>query len=105
MTDLKQVEDNERIYDEAIAPALRDIIIICEKHNIPFTAVAEWNAEQIGMTCCQVPGQCLSMTMINHCVKTAPNIDGYIIGLLRYAKKSGIDYSSSIVMQKMDGKL
>lgn len=99
------IEDNEQIYDDEIAPALREINAKCLENKIPFIAAVEWNAGQIGLTSCRVPGETLEMLMLNHCAKTGTNIDGYILGLIKYCNSKGIDTSSSIMMQKMDGKL
>lgn len=103
MTD--KIKDNEQVYDDEIAPALQKVNAICLKHKIPFVAAIEWNVGERARTVCRVPGQDLAMTMLEHCAKTGTNIDGYIIGLLRYCDSKGIDTSSSIVMQKMKGKL
>ena len=91
----------EKIYDEEIAPKLLEIANLCEKHEIPFLAVAEWAPNEIGRTSVQVPDEGIEMVMIRHCAKTAPNIDSYFIGISRWCKKVGADTSASIVMRRL----
>jgi hypothetical protein len=90
---------SEKIYDDEIAPKLKEAGELCVKHGIPFLAVVEWEQGKIGRTDYQTKDECLEMIMIRHCAKTAPNIDGYIIGLVRWAKKHGVDFSRSFVMK------
>ncbi|MDY6910757.1 MAG: hypothetical protein SVM79_00120 [Chloroflexota bacterium] len=99
------MEDNEKFYDEVIAPKLMEIGSICKEKGIPFLAVTEYAPGEIGETRMQHPDECLKMVMIRHCTKTAPNIDGYIIGLARYANEKGIDTSGSIVMKQLTSGL
>ena len=94
----------EKIYDNEIAPKLLEISKICETHKIPFLAVVEWAAGKIGSTSLQTPNEGLEMTMIRHCAKTAPNIDGYYFGLSRYANEKNIDTSNSIVMNLLNNR-
>ena len=88
----------EEIYDNEIAPKLLEVAEFCKTLKISFLAVVEWSPGKIGITDVQTPEECLSMMMVHHCVKTVPNIDGYCIGLNRYAKENDIDVSNSIIM-------
>ena len=90
----------EQIYDREIAPKLKEVGDLCVKHGIPFLAVAEYLPGKIGRTAFQTNDECISMVMIRHCVKTAPNIDGYVIGLVQWAKKKNINMDASIVMRQ-----
>ena len=98
------MEDHEKFYDEVIAPKLMEIGKICTEKGIPFLAVAEYAPGEVGETRMIAPDECLKMVMIRHCTKTAPNIDGYCIGLLRYANEKGIDTGASIVMSMLKNK-
>lgn len=93
------MEDNEKFYDEAIAPKLMEVCELCKAKKIPFLAVVEYAPGEIGSTSMQHPDECLNMVMIRHCTKTTPNIDAYILGLARYAVEKGIDTRSSLIMQ------
>lgn len=92
---------SEKIYDDEIAPLLRKVCNLCVKHGIPFLAVAEYAPGMIGRTAFRIKSECIEMLMIRHCAKTAPNIDGYIFGLGKWAKKENVSMDASIVMQRM----
>jgi hypothetical protein len=89
----------EEIYDEEIAPRLLEIGKICEANGIPFLALAEYSPGNVGRTELQTKDECLEMIMVRHCAKTAPNVDGYILGLAKWANREGIDIKGSFVMQ------
>jgi hypothetical protein len=42
--------------------------------------------------------------MIAHCAKTAPNIDGYMIGLIRYCREKGIDTGASMFVRLAENR-
>ena len=91
----------EKIYDEEIAPKLLEIAKLCEAKRIPFLALTEWSPGKVGRTELKVENECIEMLMVRHCAKTAPNIDGYIIGLGKWAKEKNVRMDASIVMRKM----
>ena len=93
-----EMEMNEKWYDEEIAPMLLKLGKKCEKKKMSFLAVVEYAAGERATTKTLSPSASLEMVMVAHCIKTAPNIDGYVIGLSRYLKEKGIDFSSSIVL-------
>ncbi len=90
----------EQIYDREIAPKLKEVGDLCLKYGIPFLAVAEYLPGKIGCTEFKTNDECIEMVMIRHCSKTAPNVDGYVIGLIRWAKKKGISMNASFVMRQ-----
>lgn len=96
--------NKEEIYDKEIAPLLKVVGERCTEAKIPFVGVAEYAKSSRGTTF-YLPAECdLSMIMLNHCAKMGTNVDGYIIGLVKYAKEKGIDYSGSFVMKTMAGE-
>lgn len=92
----------EKLYDEKIAPLLKKACDMCADNGVPFLALAEYNSDEIGETSFQTNDECLRMVMTRHCFKTSPNIDGYFIGLIRYAKKHNIDMGESIVVRLLN---
>lgn len=95
---------NEEWYDAEIAPKLMELCKACQERGIPFMSVVEYSPGERSRTMFIPESAGLEMVMIQHCAKTAPNIDGYIIGLARYAREKGIDTSASFVMQKLTGQ-
>ena len=91
----------EKLYDDIIAPKLLEIGEICVKNNIPFLAVVEYASSMIGKTQLQTKDECLEMVMIRHCAKTAPNLDGYVLGLMKWANKKGVNMDASMVVRQL----
>lgn len=89
---------NEKYYDKEIAPVLKKLSEDAFERGMNFIAVVEYNKGERGTTLSLQKNPPLEMVMINHCARTAPNIDGYIIGLKRYAKEKGIDCSASMYL-------
>ena len=95
---------NERWYDEEIAPALAEIAQKCHARDIPMVAVVEYDPGKRGRTYVSTPKEGLAMTMLGHCAKMGENVDGYMIGLVRYCYEKGIDTSGSIYLRKFEPK-
>lgn len=55
-----------------------------------------------GTTTSLPDGSGLAMAMLMHCAQMGTNIDGYMMGLLRFCKDKGIAYDQSVVMQLLD---
>jgi len=95
---------SEEFYDEEIAPKLMEIGERCRAKGIPFMAIVEYAPGMIATTQLPTKDECIEMVMIRHCAKTAPNIDGYIIGLSRWANEKNIDTSGSMVMNQLKNR-
>lgn len=91
----------EQFYDEHIAPALLALMEQCRENGLSMIAEVQFGPanEDRGSSIVMQPDASLAMVMIRHCAKTAPNIDGYMIGLTRYCAEKGIDTSASIYMK------
>ena len=98
------MDTSEKFYDYEIAPRLMKICELCEEKGMPFLAAVEYVPGLFGLTQLIIKGECIEMVMIRHCAKTAPNIDGYIIGLSRWAKENDIDTSGSIIMNLLQAE-
>jgi hypothetical protein len=94
------VSAQEQFYDEYIAPVLKDLMEKCRENGLSMVAEVQFGPadEDRGSSFVMHPDASLAMVMIRHCAKTAPNIDGYMIGLTRYCAEKGIETSSSIYM-------
>ena len=93
--------DNEEFYDREIAPVLLELMEKCLARDMAIIAVVEYKNGETGRTTGLPANASLPMVMINHCAKTVPNIDGYILGVAKYCRQNGISLGSSIVMERM----
>lgn len=93
--------DNEKFYDEEIAPALAEIAKKCMDRGMSITAVVEYNPGEPGITAWLGKDAGLAMIMLRHCAKMGTNLDGYVMGLMGYAKDKGVKMGSSIVARLM----
>lgn len=91
---------DEKWYDEEIAPKLKEIAKQCEEKGIAFVATVEYAPGERGSTYLIPEGAGLAMRMLCHCSRMGENVDGYIIGLKRYALDNGIDISGSIYLSR-----
>lgn len=92
----------EQFYDTEIAPALLALSARCEANGFAFMAAVEFAPGEIGTVTWMPDQPSLAMVMLGHCARTGDNIDGYMLGLLRFVKEQGIDYSRSVVMRLID---
>lgn len=94
--------NKEQFYDEQIAPALLALAEKCKEAGLSMVATVQYGPEQDqrGSTFVMQPDANLPMVMAKHCIMTAPNVDGYMIGLTRYCREKGIDTSASIYMNR-----
>lgn len=94
---------SEAIYDEKIAPVLRELATLCEEHKLPFLAVVEYAPGEFGQTTVQTPGQSMPIVMANIAARSRGNLDSFTISLIRYCHEKGIDTSASFVANRMTG--
>lgn len=94
--------DKEALYDNHIAPELEVIANKCLSFGISIIAVVEYGKDSKGITQAYDKNHSLDMTMISHCARTVPNIDSYLIGLIRYANENNIDISESLFLSKFN---
>jgi hypothetical protein len=98
------MSENEKFYDEEIAPVLLALTDKCKERGMSMVAVVEYEFGERGRTSLILPDCGLAMTMINHCACKGENLDGYVIGLMRYFAEKGIETSSSMVINQLTGK-
>ena len=97
---------DEEWYDQEIAPKLWELAKECEKRGLSFVCAVECESGTRSVIRSLTATAGLEMQMINHCVKTAPNIDAYVMGLAKYCREKGIRTDNSMIMRLMgeDGK-
>lgn len=92
---------SEDWYDKEIAPKLMELCKACNEHGMSFVAVVEYEPGKIAQTRQLTESAGLEVTMVMHCANTAPNVDGYVIGLIRYCNEKGIDTGASMAMRRL----
>lgn len=93
------MSENEDWYDREIAPKLLELSKACHDRGMSFLSVVEYEPGGRAQTRRLTDKPSLEMTMIQHCANTAPNVDGYMMGLYRHCREKGIDTSASMVMR------
>lgn len=94
------VSEDEAWYDAEIAPALGDLAKRCHERGMAFVAVVEYQPGDRGRTVYMTEHAGLQMQMVNLCAATVPNVDCYVMNVLKYCKQRGIDTSGSIVLKQ-----
>lgn len=93
------MSEREEWYDREIAPKLLELAEACRARDMSFLSVVEYEPGCRSRTFQLRESAGLEMVMIQHCAQTAPNIDGFMIGLIRYCREQGIDTSGSMFVR------
>jgi len=94
---------NEEFYDSEIAPKLLELANQCGDRGMSFVSVVEYAPGERSTTKRLMTDAGLAMVMLAHCAKMGENVDGYIMGLMRYCREKSIDISASIILSKFTG--
>jgi hypothetical protein len=94
------MSEAEDWYDKEIAPKLLELSQQCYDHGMSFLSIVEYERGSRARFRRLTKDAGLEMTMIDHCAHTAPNIDGYVLGLIKYCREKGIDTGASLIMQR-----
>lgn len=80
---------SETIYDTEIAPVLKQIGELCEKHNLPFIATVKYAEESYAITkyLGEKPG--IVMTLISFATRAKGNFDALCGYAVKYANLYG----------------
>jgi len=97
------MSEREDWYDQEIAPKLMELCKACNAHGMSFLSVVEYEPGSRSRTSQFTEDAGLEMTMLLHCSNTVPNLDGYVIGLIRYCREKGIDTSASMIVRQVNG--
>ena len=93
--------ESEKFYDDVIAPALLDLAGKCGERGMSFLSVVEYDPGNKAVTQRYAQDPSLMMILIRHAIKTMPNLDSFVIGVLKYAKDNDIDVSGSLIAQQL----
>lgn len=94
--------ENERWYDEVLAPRLSEIVLECKARNLSCLAIVAEKDGFVAQTIHVEQADSFRMAFINGAIKNAPNLDGFYIGFMRYCRNNGINTSGSIIARLVD---
>ena len=88
--------NREKYYDKQIAPKLKDVMDICEKNNMSFVAVCEFNPGEYGSSRAVSHDASQAIRMCEMLTRANGNFDSFVIAVMRHANKHG---HSSIILK------
>jgi len=97
------MSENEEWYDREIAPKLKELCEACAAHGMSFLSAVEYAPNKLAQTYQVKSDAGLEYVMLQYCARTVPNVDSYMIGLIRHCREKGIDIGASMVMRKLTG--
>jgi hypothetical protein len=95
--------EKEKFYDTEIAPKLLELTRSCTEHELSLICQVEWNPNRHGITHNVAEKSSFIMKMALILAKTNGNLDAFVMSVLRFAKKEGVDTSESLVAYFMGG--
>ncbi len=93
------MSDNETYYDEVVAPALLDIAKRLHDRGMSMVATVEYAPGKCGSTYEIHVDACLDVRMLQIMSHAGCNVDSFMIGLIRYCKREGINTDASAFMR------
>jgi hypothetical protein len=81
--------DNEKFYDEEIAPLLLEVGKKCKERGLSFTAAVEYAPNQVAGTSIISEGAGIEIQLVHQAVKAQGNVDALFMAIQRYAKVHG----------------
>lgn len=91
---------SEAIYDEQIAPLLRQAGKLCEQHGLAMVAVVEYDKEARGETRLLPEGAGLAMHMLSMLAASGNNIDSYLLKVIRFCNQERLPLEQSVFLQR-----
>jgi len=88
---------SEQIYDEQVAPALMEIMKVCNANGMPFIAQVEYAPGEFGTSADLPEGRSLVMGLMYAAGRCRGNVDSLIMWMMNHAKEHG--HSSAFLMQ------
>lgn len=84
--------DSEKIYDDQIAPLLKQAADLCLKYGMSMAAVCEYQMGDTGITCTaplDVENTGATMFLADRAVRARGNLDALLMSVIRHAKQFG----------------
>ena len=92
---------SEKLYDEVIAPKLKEISELCQANKIPFVALVEYEPGEHGRTEFMPFEASIQMHITTMAARCDANVDALMIGIARTCERKKIDTSGSIYLNWM----
>lgn len=86
--------EQEKFYDEEIAPALADLAKKCRDRGVSFLAVAEWEPGEIGRTITTSDDTGPAIIEMNNMVQVNGNFERYCFSYMRKIIQNKTPHSS-----------
>lgn len=90
---------NEEWYDAEVTPKLRELANACHERGMSFFSDVEYEPGKRAGTYYLTESAGIEMHLLHIMAMTAPNIDAFLINLIRYAKEKGLDLESSMFLR------
>ena len=94
------MSENEEWYDREIGPKLRELCGACNARGMAFLSAVEYAPNELALTYQSPSTAGLKFVMLQYCARTVPNVDSYVIGLIRYCREKGINTDESMIMRR-----
>lgn len=91
---------SEKLYDDEIAPKLKELSEVCQRAGVPFLALVEYEPGEHGRTEYAPDSASLQMHIASFAARCDGDVDALVIAIARFCKRKGIDVSGSIVLTR-----
>lgn len=96
---------SEYLYDNAIAPKLKEIAELCQRAGMPFVAFCEYEPGKHSRTEFVPESASIQTHIAAIAARCDANVDGMMIAIARRCARTGIDTSGSIYLGQHHGDL
>lgn len=83
------VAENEKVYDEKIAPLMTQIITICDEHKMPYHCSFMFRADELCTSHNEHGSDSIIMFMLYVASMCFGNLDRFIMSMQKHAEKKG----------------
>ena len=97
--DEDEVTEEERRYDELVAPLLLEAGRLCEALGFSFVAAVEWSPGEMGTTHSIQDGASAAINLVGMAALSHGNVDSLFIKVQSYAKQHG---HNSVILASLD---
>ncbi|MGU7780693.1 hypothetical protein [Burkholderia sp. PU8-34] len=95
------MSDNEKFYDEEIAPALLEITHKLRTRGMSMVATVEYEPGSRGSTYEMPKARGFEMDLLRALSRAGNNVDAFLLSVIRMCDTRGIDYKGSIFLQRL----